>query len=104
MVVQALNVIRSAFQACTSWVSQLFGAVDGAGVVLAAICIVISISLLFMPIRGIGVNVGALHDYAFQAVHQPKSKYGSGKRVLYGGSSGKFSRPDRMRSRGGHKK
>lgn len=104
MVENALSLFKPVFSKCAEWTGVLLGAVGGKGVVLAAFVIVLVIGLLFIPMRGIGMNVSFddFTDFTRQVTY--KGKYASGKRKAFGGVSGKFSRPDKMRSRGGHKK
>lgn len=74
MTIKALGIIKTAFSACVIWVNQLFSAVDGSGVVLAAFCIVLVIGLLFIPMRGAAVvrGMSSLSDFTAQATHQGK--------------------------------
>ena len=74
MTVAALGIVKDAFSACVIWTNQLFSAVDGSGVVLAGFCIVLVVSLLFIPMRGMAVwrGMDSLSDFSSQATYKGK--------------------------------
>lgn len=90
MTIQALGIMKTAFSACVTWVNQLFSAVDGSGVILAAFCIMLVVSLLFIPMRGMAIYRGmsSLSDFTAQATY--KGKFSSPGRKSNG--SGAFSK------------
>lgn len=70
MTIQSLEIMKTAFAACVTWANQLFEAVDGGGVVLAAFCIVLVIGLLFIPMRGNAITNIAV--YSQNKIHSGK--------------------------------
>lgn len=63
MVEQILPLFETIFSKCAEWTTKLLDAVGGSGVVLAAFCIVLAISLLFLPMRGRMGAVSFFSDY-----------------------------------------
>lgn len=99
MVEQFLNEFKNVFAKCAEWTAQLIDAVGGGGVVLAAFCIVLAISLLFIPLRGSGLVVGfdSFNDFTKSVTY--KGKYSNGKFVKGNKNyKGKYER----RSQGGN--
>lgn len=89
MTIKALEIMKTAFSACVVWTNQLFAAIEGSGVVLAAFCITLVISLLFIPMRGVAISRGmsSLSDFTAQATY--KGKYTSPSKGKNG--TGRFS-------------
>ena len=90
MTIQALGIMKTAFSACVTWTNQLLSAVDGSGVILAAFCIMLVVSLLFIPMRGVAIwrGMDPLSDFTVQATY--KGKFSSARRRSNG--NGKFSK------------
>lgn len=63
MVEQILPYFKDIFAACAGWTQQLLDRVGGTGVVMAAFCIVLAISLLFLPMRGRMGATSFVSDY-----------------------------------------
>lgn len=78
MTIQSLEIMKTAFSACITWTNQLFSAVDGSGVVLAAFCIVLVVGVLFVPMRGIAIwrGMDSLSDFTAQATYSGKFSKG----------------------------
>lgn len=74
MVKYVLSWFETIFLNCAVWTDQLLTAVDGAGVVLAAFCIVLVIGLLFIPMRGNGMT--NIVSYSKNVIHQKKKQNG----------------------------
>lgn len=100
MVEQLLPFFENIFSNCAEWTSKLLDAVGGKGVVLAAFCIVLAISLLIIPMRGPGLahSLEGFSDFTKQVTY--KGKYSNGK-VVRGNSEykGKYEK----RAQGGHR-
>lgn len=90
MTIDALEIVKTAFTACVVWTTQLFAAIDGSGVVLAAFCITLVVNLLFIPMRGMAVwrGMDSLSDFTAQATYS--GKYSSPRKNKNG--SGRFSK------------
>lgn len=97
MVNQALILLKTVFENCVLWFGRLLAAVDGAGVLIAAFIIVLTVSLFLMPLRGGGITVDGFRDFTNQITYTPKKV--NVNRKVYGGTRGKFSK----RSVGGHR-
>lgn len=54
MVADVLGIIATGLGSAVSWLTQIFTAVNGVGIVLAAFFLVVSIQLLLTPLRGSG--------------------------------------------------
>ena len=52
MLDYTMNLLSIAIRACASWVTQLFAATQLSGLIISVVIICISISLLFIPLRG----------------------------------------------------
>lgn len=78
MVISVLSWFQTIFYTCALWAEQILNAVDGAGVVLAAFCVVLVIGLLFIPMRGrnLVTSFDSLKDFAAGSTHK-KSKSSS---------------------------
>lgn len=90
MTIQALGLMNKAFGACVLFTNQLLSAVDGSGVILAGFCVMLAVSLLFIPMRGMAIwhGMDSLSDFTAQATY--KGKYSSSRRRSSG--SGSFSK------------
>lgn len=76
MVNQALILLKTVFENCVLWFGQLLAAVDGAGVLIAAFIIVLTVSLFLMPLRGGGITVDGFRDFTSQATYSASYRYG----------------------------
>lgn len=74
MVEEILQVAPLIFGQCAAWTQQLFDAVGGTGVVLAAFCICLAIGLLFMPMRGRMGATSFVTDYQSYKRKSEKNK------------------------------
>ena len=94
MTIQALGIMKTAFSACVVWTNQLLSAVDGGGVILAGFCIVLVVSLLFIPMRGVAIwrGMDSLSDFTIQATY--RGKYNTPRKIKNG--YGRFSKGSTM--------
>lgn len=72
MVEYFFDEIYKIFLACSGWFSDLMGAVNGFGLVLAGILIVLVVNLILKPLRGSGLN--SFGDFNVNAVNRSKPK------------------------------
>lgn len=63
MVEQIFGLFVMVFGKCAEWTNNLIDAVGMGGIILAAFCIVITVSLLFMPMRGRMGATSFISDY-----------------------------------------
>lgn len=98
-MVEILGLFENVFSKCVQWTGQLFTAVGGVGVVVAAFIIVLVVSLFLMPLRGGGVTPDGVYDFTQNVTY--RSKYWNGKTTKFntGGYRGKYEK----RSHGGHR-
>ena len=91
MTIQALGIMKTAFSACVTWTNQLLSAVDGSGVILAGFCIMLVVSLLFIPMRGMAIYNGmsSLNDFTAQTTY--RGKYSNSRSIPKGGKFQKGS-------------
>lgn len=92
MMEKALEIMKTAFTACTAWFTQLVSATGSQGIILAAFSIVLIIGLLFIPMRGgsLVTNFDTFADFNANVIHK-KGKYGGKVKTLSRSSKGKFS-------------
>lgn len=60
---QIFGLFVMVFGKCAEWTNSLVDAVGMGGIILAAFCIVITVSLLFMPMRGRMGATSFISDY-----------------------------------------
>lgn len=75
MVEQILPYFRDIFVACATWTQQLLDKIGGTGVVMAAFCVVLAISLLFLPMRGRMGATSFVSDYQTYKRHSDTKEY-----------------------------
>lgn len=77
MMAKALEIMKTAFSACTVWFMELVSATGSQGVILAAFAIVLIIGLLFIPMRGGNIvgNYREMADFTKSKI-SPKRKVG----------------------------
>lgn len=109
MTIKALEIMKTAFEACVSWTTQLLSATGGDGVVLAAFCIVLTIGLLFIPMRGGNLVAGwdTVRDFNMGVIHKGKHSSGSWKKgsrsTHYKGQFEKGNNSAKLARQGSHK-
>ena len=89
---EALEVVRRAFEACTTWLTQLVTATGSLNVILAAFSIVLIVGLLFIPMRGGSLvsNFDTFADFNAGVIHR-KGRYQSGGMRFGRSSKGRFA-------------
>lgn len=77
MVIEALNICRTALLACIEWFDSIIQAVDGSGVIIAMAIVVFVVSMFLMPLRGSGFTQEGFADFTKSRVNKSAKKWRS---------------------------
>ena len=73
---EILQLFINAFTHCVAWTNSLLSAVDGVGLVISGLLIVLVVSLIIIPLRGARLSDGFraknFADMVRNTTHKPK--------------------------------